>query len=168
MMLVVFQGKNPRRWMKEFDPRTLQQQIISAPTRQQSSHFLAGALGTWCSSRVWNPGSTSHEKPPHSYWFMSYFWPILSKLFLKIQIWKFQLMNHECIFMVFSSMFNAFFHYSAVINSVFVLNCCLFRFYWHNLVTYAECLPFSAWLPLYHIRFIRCHTPMKGSNLNEP
>ena len=101
------------------------------------------------------------------YWLHALFLANPFQTVLKIQIWKFQLMNHECIFMVFSSMFMHF-HYSAVISSVFVLNCCLLRFHWHNLVTYAECLPFSAWLPLYHIRFIRCHTPMKGSNLNEP
>lgn len=109
--------------MKEFDPRTLQQQIISAPTRQQSSHFLAGALGTWCSSRVWNPGSTSHEKPPHSTDFMSYSWPILSKLF-----WRFRSENSSwwMYWMYFHGMF-------LYVHGIFTTYCCnKQRFHWHN------------------------------------
>ena len=53
-------GKNTEHpWMKEFDPRTLQ--IISAPNWLTKLTFFAGALGTWCSSRVWNPGSSHHD-----------------------------------------------------------------------------------------------------------
>lgn len=67
--------------MKEFDPRTLQQQIISAPTRQQSSHFLQVPLERDVPAERGTLEvlpMKSHRTPTD---FMSYFWPILSKLF---------------------------------------------------------------------------------------
>lgn len=56
------------------------------------------------------------------YWLHELFLANPFQTVLKIQIWKFQLMNHGCIFMVFSSMFMAFSR-----------QCCnKQRFHWHN------------------------------------
>lgn len=132
MMLVVFEKpKKMHEW------KNLIQELCSSKLFQ---HQLANKAHIFCRC-PWNvmfqpsvePWKYFPWKATALYWLHELFLANPFQTVLKIQIWKFQLMNHECIFMVsvFSSMFMHF-HYSAVINCVFGLNCCLLRFHWHN------------------------------------